>query len=47
MSTEVPTPESAARDGVLSPIERLTEVLYGIILVLTFTGTLRVAAQDG
>ncbi len=33
--------------GVLSPIDRLTELLYGIILVLTFTGTLRVAAQGG
>ena len=30
---------------VLSPIDRLTELLYGIILVLTFTGTLRVASQ--
>jgi len=33
--------------GVLSPIDRLTELLYGIILVLTFTGTVRVAAQGG
>jgi len=32
---------------VLNPIDRLTEVLYGIIMVLTFTGTLRVAAQGG
>jgi hypothetical protein len=30
---------------VLNPLDRLTEVLYGIILVLTFTGTLRVATQ--
>ena len=33
--------------GVLSPIDRLTELLYGIILVLTFTGTLRVAVKGG
>ncbi len=33
--------------GVLSPVERLSEFLYGIILVLTFTGTLRVAVQKG
>ena len=33
--------------AVLSSIDRLTELLYGIILVLTFTGTLRVAAQGG
>ncbi len=43
-------PPPAAGDasvGVLSPIDRLTELLYGIILVLTFTGALRVAAQGG
>ena len=32
--------------GVLSPVERLSEWLYGTILVLTFTGTMRVAIQD-
>ena len=39
-----PSADSTGR-GVLSPIDRLTELLYGIILVLTFTGTLRVASQ--
>ena len=39
-----PSADSTHR-GVLSPIDRLTELLYGIILVLTFTGTLRVASQ--
>jgi len=47
--TGVPTQKPAAPDAgggkVLNPIDRLTEVLYGIILVLTFTGTLRVATQ--
>ena len=39
-----PSADSTGR-GVLSPIDRLTELLYGILLVLTFTGTHRVAAQ--
>jgi hypothetical protein len=38
-------PADSTRRRVLSPMDRLTELLYGIILVLTFTGTLRVAAQ--
>jgi VIT1/CCC1 family predicted Fe2+/Mn2+ transporter len=29
--------------GVLSPIDRLTELLCGLLLILTFTGTMRVA----
>ncbi len=46
-----PAPDQASASvdstgrAVLSPIDRLTELLYGIILVLTFTGTLRVASQ--
>jgi VIT1/CCC1 family predicted Fe2+/Mn2+ transporter len=37
----------ARDDGmVLSPVERLSEWLYGTILVLTFTGTVRVAIQE-
>ena len=31
--------------GVLSPIDRLTELLCGLLLVLTSTGTLRVAVK--
>ncbi len=38
---------AAPRGGILSPLARLTELLYGIILVLTFTGTLRVAVHKG
>jgi hypothetical protein len=38
-------PADSTGRGVLSPIDRLTELFYGIILVLTFTGTLRVASQ--
>ncbi len=33
-----------ANRGVLNPIDRLTELLCGLLLVLTCTGTLRVAA---
>jgi len=49
-STSGPVPPPVSGDtggGVLSPIDRLTELLYGIVLVLTFTGALRVAAQGG
>ena len=34
------------RGGVLSPIERVSEVLFGLIMVLTFTGSLS-AAESG
>lgn len=33
----------ASSKRVLEPIERISEVLFGIIMVLTFTGSLRVA----
>src|SRR5262245_19016483 len=35
-------PAAAAR-GVLKPNERISEVLFGLIMVLTFTGSLSVA----
>ena len=34
---------TAARQRVLEPIERISEVLFGLIMVLTFTGSLSVA----
>jgi hypothetical protein len=36
-------PTAAATSRVLDPIERLSEVLFGLIMVLTFTGSLSVA----
>jgi len=33
-------------DRVLDPIERISEVLFGLIMVLTFTGTLSVLTAD-
>jgi hypothetical protein len=36
-------PTAAATRRVLDPIERLSEVLFGLIMVLTFTGSLSVA----
>jgi hypothetical protein len=39
---QAPTPSR----GVLSPIERVSEVLFGLIMVLTFTGSLS-AAESG
>lgn len=35
-----------ARKTVLQPIERLSEILFGLIMVLTFTGSLSVATAD-
>ena len=32
---------------VLEPYERISEVLFGLIMVLTFTGSLSVARQTG
>lgn len=34
------------RKAVLQPIERLSEILFGLIMVLTFTGSLSVATAD-
>ncbi len=34
---------SLVRGGVLSPVERISEVLFGLIMVLTFTGSLSIA----
>lgn len=34
------------RKSVLEPIERLSEILFGLIMVLTFTGSLSVATAD-
>jgi hypothetical protein len=38
--------QSPPRRGVLDPVERLSEVLFGLIMVLTFTGSLSVATAD-
>src|SRR5262245_66293704 len=32
--------------GILDPMERLSEVLFGLIMVLTYTGTLGVVTAD-
>lgn len=39
-------PERRGRTGVLEPVERLAEVLFGLIMVLGFTGSLS-AAEAG
>ena len=43
MKSEAPDPPHG---GVLDPVERLSEVLFGLIMVLTFTGSLSVATAD-
>ncbi len=40
------TEDTASSKRVLSPIERVSEVLFGLIMVLTFTGSLS-AAESG
>lgn len=42
MYTEAPTTSMSAK-RVLEPIDRVSEVLFGLIMVLTFTGSLSVA----
>lgn len=34
------------RKSILAPIDRLSEILFGLIMVLTFTGSLSVATAD-
>ncbi len=43
-ATATATPASAPRGAVLNPIDRISEVLFGLFMVLTFTGTLSVAS---
>lgn len=38
--------EVSAGKGVLDPVERLSEILFGLIMALTFTGSIH-AASDG
>ena len=40
------TADNGARKPILSPIERLSEALFGLIMVLTFTGSLSVATAE-
>jgi VIT1/CCC1 family predicted Fe2+/Mn2+ transporter len=42
-TSPTPAPDRAAK-RVLDPIERVSEVLFGLIMVLTFTGSLSVAS---
>jgi hypothetical protein len=44
MTSGVPAPET--RNPVLDPTERFSEILFGLIMVLTFTGSLS-AAESG
>jgi hypothetical protein len=37
--------ETAKRRRILEPVERISEALFGLIMVLTFTGTLSIAAD--
>src|SRR5687768_9376760 len=36
---------SIARTAVLSPVDRISEVLFGLIMVLTFTGAISVGSD--
>src|SRR4030095_1819511 len=45
LTTNTLMPEGAIKSSkrVLDPVERISEVLFGLIMVLTFTGSLSVA----
>jgi VIT1/CCC1 family predicted Fe2+/Mn2+ transporter len=43
MMTPAPDDSVTARGGLLDPVQRVSEVLFGLIMVLTFTGSLSVA----
>jgi hypothetical protein len=45
VTTELPVHEAGARSArrLLDPVDRVSEVLFGLIMVLTFTGALSVA----
>src|SRR6188472_4231177 len=42
----MPEESTKASRRVLEPAERISEVLFGLIMVLTFTGSLSVAEAD-
>ena len=42
----MPKENSNARKRLLDPIERSSEVLFGLIMVLTFTGSFRASGAD-
>jgi VIT1/CCC1 family predicted Fe2+/Mn2+ transporter len=42
----MPDTSSNPRQRLLDPIERSSEILFGLIMVLTFTGSLRVTGAD-
>ena len=48
MSTSIARPATipAVPAPVLSPVDRVSEVIFGLIMALTFTGTLSVATAD-
>src|SRR6185503_3192265 len=43
----MPDSNEQSSKRVLEPIERVSEVLFGLIMVLTFTGSLSVAESGG
>lgn len=48
MSTVPPaTSTTSTRDRVLDPVDRISEVLFGLIMALTFTGLIGSALGDG
>jgi hypothetical protein len=43
---EIPALPTESSNRVLDPVERISEVIFGLIMVLTFTGSLSVATAD-
>ncbi|WP_150689023.1 hypothetical protein, partial [Pseudomonas fluorescens] len=42
----MPTNAQFERAPVLDPVERITEVIFGLLMAMTFTGTISVATAD-
>jgi hypothetical protein len=41
-----PLQKPATQKGLLSPVDRISETLYGVIMTLTFTCTMKIAVAD-
>src|SRR5580765_7631913 len=46
LTTPMPDETTKSTKRVLEPVERISEVLFGLIMVLTFTGSLSVAEAE-
>jgi hypothetical protein len=43
---QIPELSTGAHEGALAPMDRIGEILFGLIMVLTYTGSLSIATAD-